>query len=103
MWSRVRAPSNRRVGYRRVTLGDADEATTHEASRPSRNLSRAWYVVSIVRTGFRALLAALGGVLLVASAPTSVAAQQSTDIIRGRVTGPLPDTLPITGAAPLPS
>ncbi|HEU4787245.1 MAG TPA: carboxypeptidase-like regulatory domain-containing protein, partial [Gemmatimonadaceae bacterium] len=46
----------------------------------------------------RALLLGIGGALFAATAPTSVAAQQSTDIIRGRVTGPPPDTLPITGA-----
>ena len=40
----------------------------------------------------------LGGALLAAPAITPAAAQQTTDIIRGRVTGPPPDTLPIAGA-----
>src|ERR1044072_4673790 len=50
--------------------------------------------MSLVKTHLRALLVAIAGALIPAPAPAS--AQQSTDIIRGRVTGP--DTLPITGA-----
>ena len=46
----------------------------------------------------RALLFSFGGALFAASVPKLAAAQQSTDIIRGRVTGPPPDTLPIVGA-----
>ena len=42
----------------------------------------------------RALLLCLGGALFAVPA----AAQQLTDIIRGRVTGPPPDTLPLSGA-----
>jgi hypothetical protein len=48
-----------------------------------------------VKIPLRALLVLAAGALLVA-VPSPSSAQQSTDIIRGRVTGP--DTLPITGA-----
>ncbi len=51
-----------------------------------------------MKTRLLALIAGLGGALLAASVPTPAAAQQSTDIIRGRVTGPPPDTLPLSGA-----
>jgi len=51
-----------------------------------------------VKPYLRVLLTFLGGALVAASAATPAAAQQSTDIIRGRVTGPPPDTLPIVGA-----
>jgi hypothetical protein len=51
-----------------------------------------------VKTHLRALLLGLAGALFAGAAPTPAAAQQSTDIIRGRVTGPPPDTLPLSGA-----
>jgi hypothetical protein len=51
-----------------------------------------------VSPSLRALLVGLAGALLAVSAATPAASQQSTDIIRGRVTGPPPDTLPIAGA-----
>ncbi|HTJ23418.1 MAG TPA: carboxypeptidase-like regulatory domain-containing protein [Gemmatimonadaceae bacterium] len=49
-----------------------------------------------MKTRLRALLACLGGALVAAAVSAPAAAQQSTDIIRGRVTGP--DTLPIVRA-----
>jgi hypothetical protein len=51
-----------------------------------------------VNTLLRALVLSLGGALFAASAPAPAAAQQNTDIIRGRVTGPPPDTIPLVGA-----
>ncbi len=49
----------------------------------------------LVKIPLRALLVIIAGALLVA-VPSPSSAQQQTDIIRGRVTGP--DTLPISGA-----
>jgi carboxypeptidase family protein len=49
-----------------------------------------------VQSRLRALLIGIWGALLVATAATAAPAQQTTDIIRGRIIGP--DTLPIVGA-----
>jgi hypothetical protein len=64
---------------------------------PWKRFSGASRIVG-VSSRFRALLVVLGGALIAAPAVTPAAAQQTTDIIRGRVTGPPPDTLPLAGA-----
>jgi hypothetical protein len=64
-------------------------------ARPGSNFFTPGHVrFDIVNTRLLALLVVAGMGLFAGSA----SAQQSTDIIRGRVTGPLPDTLPISGA-----